>query len=330
MNILVVGGAGYIGSHMVKKLGESGHQVTTLDNLSTGFRKAVIYGDFIEGCLSDKALLCDIFANNTFDAVMHFAALSIVSESVSNPNMYYQNNVANTLNLLDAMLAHDVKTIIFSSTAAIFGNPEYSPIDERHPTRPINPYGQSKLMVETVLNDYHKAFGLKYVALRYFNAAGADPEAELGENHDPETHLIPIALEAALGVRESLSVFGDSYATPDGTCVRDYIHINDLADAHLKALLYLNNGGDSRGFNLGNGNGYSVREVIDIVKSVSGINFDVNVEKPRAGDPSILVADATDAINILHWRPQYPQLTDIVTHAHAWAKSADKANIAEA
>ena len=236
MKILVVGGAGYIGSHMVKMLGCQGHEVITFDNLSKGYRDAVLSGEFIEGDLADKQKLDNVFASSGFDGVMHFASFIEVGESVVDPAKYYQNNVSNTQNLLDAMVKHGVNHFIFSSTAAIFGEPEYSPIDEAHPKKPINPYGRSKLMVEQMLEDYDTAYGLKFVALRYFNAAGADPDGELGERHSPESHLIPLVLQAASGRRESISVFGQDYDTPDGSCVREYIHVNDLCDVHLLAL----------------------------------------------------------------------------------------------
>ena len=268
MKILVVGGAGYIGSHMVKLLDRSQHQVVTLDNLSTGYRDAVKYGDFVEGDIDDNNLLDELFSSSKFDAVMHFASFIEVGESVVDPAKYYRNNFSNTLNLLDAMVRHGINKFIFSSTAAIFGSPEYTPIDEDHPKLPINPYGMSKLMVENALTDYEKAYGLQSVCLRYFNAAGADPDGELGERHNPETHLIPLVLQAASNRRDAISVFGNDYKTDDGSCVRDYIHIVDLCDAHLLALEALISGSGSKKYNLGNGNGYSVLEVIDVVKQV--------------------------------------------------------------
>ena len=263
MRVLVVGGAGYIGSHMVKHLDALGHAVITLDNLSTGFGNAVTVGDIVVGDMADTDLLDALFAHNRFDGVMHFAAFSLVGESAASPAKYYRNNVTNTLNLLDAMRRHGVDRFIFSSTAAVYGEPVATPIAEDHPERPINPYGRSKLMVERVLADYAEAYGLRYVTLRYFNAAGADPDGSLGERHEPETHLVPLVLQAASGRRECISVFGDNYDTPDGTCIRDYIHVTDLCDAHVLALESLTSGGSSGVYNLGNGAGYSVTEVID-------------------------------------------------------------------
>ena len=318
MKILVIGGAGYIGSHMVKLLHTENHEVTTLDNLSTGYRDAVKYGSFIEGDIADSELLNQIFTSTTFDAVMHFASYIEVGESVINPSKYYQNNFINTINLMDAMVRHKVNRFIFSSTAAIFGDPEYSPIDEKHPKNPINPYGMSKLMVEHALADYEKAYGLQSVCLRYFNAAGSDPDGELGERHNPETHLIPLVLQAASGRREAISVFGQDYNTNDGSCVRDYIHIADLCKAHLFSLQGLLNGSGSKRYNLGNGNGYSVLEVIEVVKQVTGKNFNVICSDRRAGDPATLVADSTLAKSELNWLPEFHDLSKIVEHAWTW------------
>ncbi|MCP4077557.1 MAG: UDP-glucose 4-epimerase GalE, partial [Gammaproteobacteria bacterium] len=293
MNILVVGGAGYIGSHMVKMLSQAGHHVVTLDNLSTGYRDAVKYGEFIEGDIADSLMLDKVFTATAFDGVMHFASYIEVGESVIDPGKYFRNNFSNTLNLLDAMVRHNVKNFIFSSTAAIFGEPEYVPIDESHPKNPINPYGKSKLMVEQALDDYEKAHGLQSVCLRYFNAAGADPDGELGERHNPETHLIPLILQAASGRRDAISIFGRDYSTADGSCVRDYIHIVDLCSAHLIALTKLVNGSGSKRYNLGNGNGFSVVEVIEVVKQVTSRSFKVIEVERRLGDPATLVADST-------------------------------------
>ena len=323
MKLLVVGGAGYIGSHMVKMLSKSGHEVVVLDNLTTGFRESVKYGKLVVGDLADVNLLEMLFMENDFDGVMHFAANSLVGESVQNPAKYYRKNVANTLNLLDVMVRHYVKHFIFSSTAATFGEPDYTPIDEKHPQKPINPYGSSKLMIERILQDYASAYGLNSVCLRYFNACGADPEREIGECHDPETHLIPLILQAASGRRESITVFGRDYDTPDGTCVRDYIHINDLCSAHALALDYIRSG-DQNGahaFNLGNGSGFSVQQVIDVVKGVvekDGFNLIVEDGLRRPGDPAILVADASLAKNELAWRPMYEDLSIIIEHAWCW------------
>ena len=318
MKILVAGGAGYIGSHMVKQLAAAGNDVITLDNLSFGHADAVKYGEFIEGDLGDNSVLDDIFESGSIDAVMHFAGFIQVGESVTRPSMYYHNNVVNTLALLDAMLRHEVKNFIFSSTAAIFGEPDYTPIDEKHSRQPINPYGHSKLMIEQILDDYDKAYGLRATCLRYFNAAGADPDGELGERHNPETHLIPLILQAASGRRKDIKIFGNDYPTDDGTCVRDYIHINDLCEAHSLALQRMVEKDQSARYNLGNGKGFSVKEVIDVAKQVSGKNFKVTMEPRRAGDPAVLVADATLARQELNWQPKFADLKDIVKTAWDW------------
>lgn len=321
--VLVVGGAGYIGSHMVKLLLEQGHAVVTLDNLSTGFRDAVRGGEFVEGDIGDQALLDRLFPAHEFDAVMHFAAFIQVGESVEQPGKYYQNNVANTLNLLNAMVRHRVNRFIFSSTAAIFGEPHYVPVDEQHPKAPINPYGQSKWMVEQILSDFDHAYGLRSVCLRYFNAAGADPEGELGPRYEGITNLIPVVLKAASGKRADITVFGRDYDTPDGTGVRDYIHVTDLCKAHLLALDHLRDGGASEVFNLGNGRGFSVQQVIDAALAVTGREITV-VEGPRReGDPASLVADATKAREVLGWRPDYTELATIVEHAWNWEQRSN-------
>jgi UDP-glucose 4-epimerase len=321
MHVLVVGGAGYIGSHMVKSLLSCGHQVTIFDNLSRGYRDAVIGGEFVEGDLGSFKQLDQLLKGNSFDAVMHFASFIEVGESVRKPAMYYQNNFTNTQNLLDAMVTHGISHFIFSSTAAIFGEPQYTPIDEKHPKSPINPYGRSKLMVEQMLEDYDKAYELKSVCLRYFNAAGADPEGDLGERHNPETHLIPLVLQAASGRRESISVFGNDYDTLDGTCVRDYIHVQDLCDAHLLALNHLSDKGESDRFNLGNGEGFTVQQVIDSAREVTGSDIPVNVEGRRDGDPAILVADASRAKSNLGWNPKLSGLAEIIETAWNWEQS---------
>jgi UDP-glucose 4-epimerase len=318
MNILVVGGAGYIGSHMVKMLLGAGHQVVTLDSLVGGYRDAVLGGEFVLGDLADTALLDDLFRRHRFDGVMHFASFIQVGESVREPAKYYRNNVTNTQNLLEAMVAHGVRNFIFSSTAAIFGEPRFTPIDEKHPAAPINPYGHSKLMVEQMLADFDSAYGLKSVCLRYFNAAGADPDGELGERHEPESHLIPLILQAASDRREAISVFGRDYPTADGTCIRDYIHVVDLCDAHMLALEQLAAGGESAAFNLGNGNGYSVQQVIDVAERVSGRPIKVIEAARRPGDSAVLVADSTLARRVLGWQPRFGDLETIVGHAWAW------------
>lgn len=319
--VLVVGGAGYIGSHMVKMLGAQGCRVTTLDDLSSGHRDAVLCGEFVHGDMGDRALLEAVLSQG-FDAVMHFASFIQVGESVQQPAKYYQNNVLNTLGLLDAMRAHGVARFIFSSTAATFGEPQYSPIDEAHPQQPINPYGRSKWMVEQVLADYEHAYGLRSVCLRYFNAAGADPEGQLGERHEPETHLIPLVLQAASGRRPHISVFGRDYDTPDGTCIRDYIHIEDLCSAHGLALQSLMGGAGSQAYNLGNGQGFSVQEVIDTAQQVTGRQIAVVNAPRRAGDPARLVADARLAKHKLGWQPRHADLATIVQHAWQWETRA--------
>lgn len=289
--------------------------MTTLDNLSGGFRDAVVHGEFALGDISDRRLLDRLFSDQRFDAVMHFASFIQVGESVKHPAKYYQNNVLNTLNLLDAMQAANVHRFIFSSTAAIFGEPQTDRIAESHQKMPINPYGRTKLMVEQVLDDYDHAYGMKSVCLRYFNAAGADPEGELGERHEPETHLIPLVLQAASGRRSHISVFGRDYNTPDGTCIRDYVHINDLCQAHWLALQSLIDGASSQAYNLGNGNGFSVQEVIDAARLVTGKEIPVQDAPRRAGDPARLVADANHAKTTLGWRPAFAELDTLVEHA---------------
>lgn len=316
--ILIVGGAGYIGSHINKELTKKGFETVVFDSLVKGHQEAVKWGEFFQGDLNNIEDLRQVFSKYKIDAVLHFAAFIEVGESVKDPQKYYQNNVKNTLNLFQVMLENDVKKLIFSSTAATFGNPQYTPIDEKHPQIPINPYGQAKLMVEKILADYDFAYGLKYVALRYFNACGADLDNEIGENHTPESHLIPLILDAAIGKREDIKIFGTDYPTPDGTCVRDYVHVTDLAQAHILALQYLLDGNDSNSFNLGNGKGFSVKEVIDATKKVTGVDFKVTEVERRAGDPPELVADSTKAKQVLKWQPQYADLETIVKSAWAW------------
>jgi UDP-glucose 4-epimerase len=321
MNILIIGGAGYIGSHILKTLHIEGFDVTTFDNLHTGNRDAVKYGAYLHVDLCNENELKSLMSLAKYDAVMHFASYIQVSESVQKPDIYYKNNVCNTLNLLNSMVENGINNFIFSSSAAIFGTPEYTPIDESHPRSPINPYGRSKLMIEEILEDYEKAYGLKSVCLRYFNAAGADPDGELGERHDPETHLIPLILQAASGRRESVTVFGTDYDTPDGTCIRDYIHVSDLCDAHLLALEYLKENNQSARFNLGNGDGYSVKEVLDTAEQVVGHPISVGYGDRRPGDPARLVADATLAKEVLGWQPKHADLKEIIQHAWAWEQS---------
>jgi UDP-glucose 4-epimerase len=323
MKILVIGGAGYIGSHMVKMLHKFNCNVTTLDNLSSGYRDSVLFGEFIHGDIANINLL-DSLLSQGFDAVMHFASFIQVGESVENPEKYYLNNFSNTLNVLNAMKRHGVMKFIFSSTAATFGEPQYIPIDEIHPQQPINPYGRSKLMVEQALVDYDKAYGIKSVSLRYFNAAGADPEGLLGERHDPETHLIPLVLQVAYGHRSHITVYGDDYNTPDGTCIRDYIHIQDLCSAHWLALKSLFSGGGSRAYNLGNGNGFSVQQVIDCAMQVTEKSIVVLKGSRRDGDPERLIADSTLASAELGWIPEYADLNVIIAHAWNWEQKSNQ------
>ena len=325
MKLLIIGGAGYIGSHMVKLLLDSGHDVVTLDNLSTGYRDAVLGGEFVLGDLGDRALLDNLFSSHHFDGVMHFAAFIQVGESVQHPDKYYHNNLVGTLTLLDAMVAHGINNFIFSSTAAIFGEPHYIPIDERHAKNPINPYGRSKWMVEQVLADYDQAYGLRSICLRYFNAAGADPSGLLGERHEPETHLIPLVLQVASSRRERIEVYGADYETPDGTCIRDYIHIVDLCQAHLFALNTLRQQGQSAAYNLGNGSGFSVHEVIEAARRITGKPIMAVTASRRAGDPARLVADAALARRMLNWQPEHAELNTIIEHAWRWEqKYADR------
>lgn len=319
MKILVVGGAGYIGSHMVKHLSTLGSTVIVLDDLSAGYRDAVVDGiELVVGSAADAGLLNNLFCRHHFDAVLHFASFIQVGESVIEPAKYYANNVTATLTLLDAMRAASVMRFIFSSTAAVYGDPVYVPIDEAHPKSPINPYGRSKWMVEQMLEDFDRAYGLKSVCLRYFNAAGADPGGLLGERHEPETHLIPLVMQAASGRRKAITVFGRDYDTPDGTCIRDYIHVSDLVNAHALALDYLQQGGESAAFNLGNGNGFSVQEVIETARRVTGRDIPLADAPRRPGDPPRLVADASKARSVLGWKPRFTDLETIVAHAWAW------------
>ncbi|MBD2308407.1 UDP-glucose 4-epimerase GalE [Chroococcidiopsis sp. FACHB-1243] len=319
--ILVTGGAGYIGSHAVLALKRAGYGVVVLDNLVYGHRdlvEQVLQVDLIVGDINDRPLLDELFAKHDIAAVMHFSAYAYVGESVTTPDKYYRNNVVATLTLLEAMQAASIDKFVFSSTCATYGVPKTVPIPEDHPQSPINPYGATKLMVERILADFDVAYGFKSVCFRYFNAAGADPTGLLGEDHDPETHLIPLILQTALGKRQSVSIFGTDYDTPDGTCIRDYIHVSDLADAHILGVEYLLQGGDSTTFNLGNGNGFSVREVIDAAKQVTGREIKVVESDRRAGDPPALVGSGEKARKILGWNPQYPEIDKIISHAWNW------------
>ena len=315
---LITGGAGYIGSHAAKVLTSLGREVVVLDSLVAGHRDFLKWGEFEEGDLADTRFLKDVFSRHDIGEVLHFAAFIAVGESVQKPDMYYGNNVRNTLNLLDAMLEADVRRLVFSSTAAVYGEPVNDVIAEDHPLSPLSPYAWSKRMIEQILADYDHAYGLKHVCLRYFNAAGADPAGEVGERHQPETHLIPLILHAALGLRDNITIFGTDYPTPDGTCLRDYIHVTDLADAHVKALEFLEAGGASRAFNLGNGNGFSVREIIDVAREVSGHDISVTESERRPGDSPALVASASAARDVLEWKPQFFDVRDIVRTAWNW------------
>ena len=321
MNILVTGGAGYIGSHTVRQLVSRKHNVIVLDNLSKGHRAAVSGVKLVVGDTADRALLKNIFSQCKVDAVIHFAASSLVGESAKAPSPYYQNNVVGGLSLLDAMVEAGVKYLIFSSTAAVYGEPLEVPIPEDHPASPVNPYGATKLAVEGAMRWYAGAYGLRYVSLRYFNAAGADPAGDIGEDHSPETHLIPIVLKAALGVIPRLEVFGTDYATPDGTCIRDYVHVNDLADAHILALDSLFSGAAPAVYNLGNGSGYSVLEVIKAAEAVVGRPIPVQYSERRPGDPAVLVAGSGRIKARLGWRPRYTDIGDIIETAWNWHKN---------
>ncbi|ACC98163.1 UDP-glucose 4-epimerase [Elusimicrobium minutum Pei191] len=318
-NILVVGGAGYIGSNTVRVLEIKGYSPIVYDNLSKGHKKAVRGIPFIKGDLGDKKKLKTVFSKFKIDAVMHFAAFTEVGESVITPAKYYENNVAKVLNLLDAMVESGINYFVFSSTAATFGEPVKELIDETHPQNPINPYGRTKLMVENILKDYDHSYGLKSVCLRYFNACGASPDGKTGESHDPETHLIPLVFQAALGKRESIKVFGNDYPTPDGTAVRDYIHVNDLASAHILALEKMAKENKSAWYNLGSGSGYSVKEIIETVKEVTGLDFKVENAPRRAGDPAVLVADSAKAKQDLKWEPQF-NLKEIIKTVAKWER----------
>jgi UDP-glucose 4-epimerase len=318
MRVLVAGGAGYIGSHMCKMLAEHGHEVLVCDNLSTGHRAAVQWGELVQCSLSDAATLDPILSRRRFDAVMHFAANSLVAESVSSPLGYYRNNVAETIALLEIMRRHGVDRFVFSSTAAVYGQPRQNLIDEQHPGNPINPYGRTKLMVEHILSDLAAAHPFRAVSLRYFNAAGADSTGLIGEAHEPETHLIPRILRMAAGEPIDVRVYGADYPTPDGTCIRDYVHVNDLCTAHLHALEFLERNPGFHTFNLGNGRGYSVRQVIDAAERVIGRKMVIPEFERRPGDPIVLVASSEKANRLLHWAPRQPDINTIVESAWKW------------
>ena len=316
--ILVTGGAGYVGSHAVRELRAAGTPCVVLDNLSRGHREMVADVDLIVGDIGDAALVGRTIRDYGVTAVMHFAAYAYVGESVAEPLTYYGNNVAATVRLLGAMVEHDVKTFVFSSTCATYGVPETTPITETHPQRPINPYGATKLTVERILQDVDHAHGVRSVVFRYFNAAGADPSGAIGERHIPETHLIPLTLQAATGERDGVQIYGADYPTPDGTCVRDYIHVTDLAQAHVLGLRYLQSGGTSEAFNLGNGNGFSVLEVIHAVERVTGRSVKATTSPRRPGDPPALVGSATKARRVLGWTPRFDSLETIIDTAWRW------------
>jgi UDP-glucose 4-epimerase len=314
----VTGGAGYIGSHCCKALSQKGLHPVTIDNLVYGHRNFVRWGEFFQGDVGNPADLKKLFDRHRIDAVMHFAAFAYVGESVEQPIRYYENNLRNTIELLHAVVENGIQYLVFSSTCATYGNPEKIPIDEKHPQNPINPYGKTKRMIEEILEDYGAAYGLKYTSLRYFNAAGADPEGEIGEDHDPETHLIPLVLDVAAARRASIKVFGTDYGTPDGTCIRDYIHVTDLADAHILALQRLMDGAQSSYYNLGTGRGFSVLEVIERARQITGKNIVAETTDRRPGDPPVLIASNEKAVAELGWNPVYGELDDIIGSAWRW------------
>jgi len=318
MSILVTGGAGYIGSHTVKRLQEQGRDVVVYDSLITGHREAVSGCPLVVGDIFDQELLKKTISQYHIEAVIHFAAFSLVGESMTNPSKYYHNNLAGTLSLLDAMRTAELNKIVFSSTAATFGEPVYTPIDEKHPQNPTNVYGTTKLMMEKMLSDFDNAYGIHSIALRYFNACGAHKSGTIGEDHNPETHLIPIILSVLNGKREKVTIFGDDYATPDGTCIRDYIHVNDLAEAHILAVDQLISTEKSDVYNLGNGSGFSVRQVIEKTEQVTGKKVSFDMGARRAGDPAVLIAGSAKALQQLHWKPQNADLGEIIEDAWRW------------
>lgn len=324
MNVLVAGGAGYIGSHVVRELKEAGHSVVVYDSLEHGHTQAVAGCELIQGDIGDPVTLSSVFAQYKPDVVMNFAAYTSVAESMTDPAKYYHNNVRKTLILLDTMVHEGIRHIVFSSSAAVYGEPERIPVDEDARCLPTNVYGETKLMVETILAAYDRAYGLRYASLRYFNAAGAHPEGDIGEDHDPETQLIPLVLMTALGLRPRLQVFGQDYDTPDGTCVRDYIHVSDLASAHILAAEALAEGAGSRIYNLGNGQGYTVRQVIETARRITGREIPAVDAPRRPGDPAVLVASSDKIKDELGWTPRFPDLEDIIATAWEWHKSHPK------
>lgn len=317
-NILVIGGAGYIGSHMCKYLHQNNYTPIVLDNLSLGHKEAVKWGELIVGSINNEELLSKIFTKYKISGVMHFAAFAAVGESVSNPIKYYQNNVADTITLLKSMIEHNVNNFIFSSSAATYGEPSQIPITETHSTNPINPYGRTKLIVEHILADFRIAYNLRSTCLRYFNAAGADPDCEIGEVHNPETHLIPLILQTALGQRKEISIFGDDYQTKDGTCIRDYIHVMDLAQAHLRALQQLENNDPGNIYNLGNGEGFSVKEIIESARKITQKDIPITITSRRSGDPAILISSSQKAKKDLGWTPMFTDIEKIIETAWKW------------
>ncbi|MDF1594285.1 MAG: UDP-glucose 4-epimerase GalE [Desulfobacterales bacterium] len=323
-NVLVTGGAGYIGSHACKALAKAGYTPVTYDNLIYGHPWAVKWGPFEKGDVLDRHRLDEVIAKYRPEAVMHFAAFAYVGESVENPGKYYRNNVAGSLTILEAMRDHGIRNMVFSSTCAVYGTPETIPIPEDHPLKPINPYGFSKYTVERMLEDFSNAHDMRYVSLRYFNAAGADPDAETGEDHDPETHLIPLVLDAASGRSKNIKIFGTDYDTPDGTCLRDYVHVSDLAGAHVLALEYLKDTGKSDIFNLGNGNGFSVREVIETARKITGRDIQAIASSRRSGDPAFLVGSSDKIRKVLGWNSKHASIDDIIQDAWGWYQKKDK------
>lgn len=319
--VLIVGGAGYIGSHLLKEIRTCGYETLVFDSLVYGHKEAVLDSDLVVSDLACTKKLDEVFSSNKIDAVFHFAAFTYVGESVQNPSKYYKNNVSNTLNLLEACVKHNVKKFVFSSTCAIFGNPKKLPLDENHSKNPINPYGKSKLMIEEILSDFSKAYGINYAALRYFNAAGADKSALIGESHDPETHLIPLVLKTVLGKLDSIKVFGTDFDTKDGTAIRDYIHVTDLADAHIKALEYIFDTNQNLKLNLGTGKGYSVKEIIETAEKVTNTSVKAILTDRREGDPAILVADNSKAKEILNWSAKNSDIEQIIKDAYRWEQT---------
>jgi UDP-glucose 4-epimerase len=318
--ILITGGAGYIGSHINKKLNQEGYETIIVDNLINGHPETLKWGELIETDLKNSEELNKIFKTHDIDGVIHCAAFTSIPESVQYPAMYLKNNYQNTINLIKIMKENNVKNFIFSSTASVYGNPKTNPLTENAPTKPINPYGQSKLLVEKVLEKESQEGNINYISLRYFNASGADPDCEIGEMHDPETHLIPLILDTAIGKQSYISIYGDDYNTPDGTCIRDYIHVNDIAKAHIQAYEYLKENQKSQIFNLGNGEGFSVKEVINVCRKITGVTIPTIIEPRRKGDPGILIADSTKIQKELNWKPEYNTLEKIIETAWNWHK----------